>query len=579
MPMKKFSLRSLGFALPTVMISSVVLLMLLMLSVQIVMSSRTAMNDQQHQLSARMAAESGVAAAKSCLKNNLVWTSPLQPNSTDCTGTNKTPTNCGDSVRDARCGVIDSAEMRTSYSVSTPQNVDGVLFITVTGTTQLFRKVGGAEYKKYTHTLKKTVLQSNDYQATRATQRFWYFGYRAALDFGTSGNNATSFLNTSPACSSYCTAPEGSTVVTNFDGNLIFWTNGQTVWDSAGNVMQNSQGMNAGGSSTQAAASFPLNKERTRYAIVTNTAVSAYSSTSSNGAGELYYSVVDMTLRGGLGAVTSKNVPLRGTTMGYSSEASTAAPKADGKGYWVVTYNPNDGAVLVFDFDENGLVSTTPQEFAAGMTIGIQNPDAIGFGTLNFNASYNRLALMSGLHCVSGASPCNTNMGYVRTMKFNNLTGVVTNEFAWDLGKVDATNRAIWSNGYSADFSPDDKYIYATSLYPGRLYRYTLEGNSTSTAVRASEKYVALIGSASSTSYNEGGGQVKRAPNGKMYVANHSASAISVINAPNAAPTGSQTVAQAIGWQYNGQPLASGSTSRFGLPQMVTAYSPFMLVY
>lgn len=344
-------------------------------------------------------------------------------------------------------------------------------------------------------------------------------------------------------------------------------------------VLQNSTGLNADSSATQAATSFPLGKSGTKYAIVTNTSDNSKRTGTYNGAGELYYSIIDMSLNGELGSVTTKNMPLYGTTKKYVSEASATAPKADGKGYWVVTHNPNNGNILVFNFDENGLVSSVPQQYPSSSPIGAEGVNYIGYGTLNFNAMYNRLVLMNGSHCVSGATPCGSHNGYIRTMKFNAINGAITNEFAVDVATGDTTARNVASVGYSADFTHNDKYIYATALYPGRLYRYTLDGNTTSAQVRASEKFVALIGHPSDINYGNGGGQVKRAPDGRMYVANYVNEAISVIDRPEAAPTGSQTVAQAIGWRYNGQPLVGGALSTYGLPQMVTSFSPFIITY
>lgn len=80
-----------GFALPTVLIASVVMLGVLVITAASVSSIRTSMNSQYYQQLAFEAAESGVVAARMCLEqsNNLVtWSDaqPLMPN-TDCAGT------------------------------------------------------------------------------------------------------------------------------------------------------------------------------------------------------------------------------------------------------------------------------------------------------------------------------------------------------------------------------------------------------------------------------------------------------------------------------------------------------------
>lgn len=79
-----------GFALPTVLIASVVMLTVLTVSVTSVVSVRTAILTQYYEQVAKTAGEAGVAYAKACLAKNgniPLWTDakPLKP-STDCAG-------------------------------------------------------------------------------------------------------------------------------------------------------------------------------------------------------------------------------------------------------------------------------------------------------------------------------------------------------------------------------------------------------------------------------------------------------------------------------------------------------------
>lgn len=79
-----------GFALPTVLIASVVLLTVLAVSVSATATARTTLKEQYYAQLAQIAGEAGVAYAKSCLaanENEPQWTDakPLTP-STDCAG-------------------------------------------------------------------------------------------------------------------------------------------------------------------------------------------------------------------------------------------------------------------------------------------------------------------------------------------------------------------------------------------------------------------------------------------------------------------------------------------------------------
>ncbi|MEO6110055.1 MAG: glycine-rich domain-containing protein [Candidatus Saccharimonadales bacterium] len=79
-----------GFALPTVLIASIVLISVLVVAVSATTAIRTALKNQYYAQLAQVAGEAGVAYAKACLAANgnvPQWTNakPLQPN-TDCSG-------------------------------------------------------------------------------------------------------------------------------------------------------------------------------------------------------------------------------------------------------------------------------------------------------------------------------------------------------------------------------------------------------------------------------------------------------------------------------------------------------------
>ncbi len=555
-----------GFALPSILVASVVMLIVLVAAISAVVASRNAIQGQYFNQLAHEAAQSGIAMARMCLKQNdltVTWsdTSPLRPN-TDCNGTPEVA--CPTITRHERCGVMDSAEIRTTFEVPAPVEAEGGRTATAIGSVQRLRKNNSAIWQTYTHTTREHTTEVFDPSGGRANVRYWFFGEAAGLDFGAGGGTATPLA---ADCQGSCTAQEGSTVVTDTAGNLLFWTNGQTIWMADGSVMPNSDDLFANFSTTQATAFFPLNRERSKYAVITNTAHALYENE-----GELYYSVIDMSLNDGKGAVTIKNQPLWAGQSDYSSEALTAAPKTDGSGYWVITYRPGSTNLIVFEFTGE-VLAVTPHEYAAGTTITKRNAGTIGFGTLNFNKMYNQLVMMAGAHCITGQS-CTSERGVLRIADFDTTTGVVTNRFAW---MHNSTNMS----GYSASYSPGESYIYSTALYPERLYRYKIAGASTSTDIKNSEEYIANLDTTNSGG-DTGGGQVLRAPNNKMYVANFGGSSISVINTPDATTTGGMTQVQrqnAIGWVYRGQSLASGTTSRFGLPQMITLYTPRIILY
>ncbi len=575
-----------GFALPTVLIASVVMMMVLLSGLTSASSINTAIRSQHYNKMAQRTAESGIAFTQACLKKNnnvAQWSnaSKLRPN-TDCSGvadggyTCVTPTDTLVTI-DQRCAVVKTDNVLTTFEVSGLSGAGAEKVATVTARVYLIRSSSSSGIVSSSKvSVQQSVVFKNNPAASRPAKKFWLFGLNAGLDFDTSGTNATS--TTKCASGQVCEAPEGATVISTKDGTLQFWTDGRTIWNRNGLVMSNSSGLTASQSATQAAAVFPLGGSETKYVVVTNNTVSSY--TASENKGELSYSIVDMSLDGGLGGIpvtapnTTKNIPLWGANIDYASEALTAAPKPDGSGYWVVTFTPDSTRVLVFGFDN--AANVTPPAVGTGnapFTPG-KYSSLTGFGTINFSPDYSRLIMMAGNHC--SGTPCSVASGLLRFMSFDTSSGAVGNLLHWDHNSA-----AGGGQGYSADFSPSGNYIYSTTLYQGRIFRYTLAGANTGVDVKNSESLGYDTAQTTNFAPGYGGGQVVRGPDNKMYVANYGANAISVINTPDAA------LAANIGWVYNGRSLcvalqpcdANNSVSRYGLPQMVTIYSPVYLRY
>lgn len=125
-----------GFALPTVMIVAVVMMVILVTAVQASASVRTALSNQYYNNLAAEAAESGIMFANACTQKSdgyASW-SQLQPN-----------TNCnGEGFDGMRRYLIDNDDMRTTFSVSSTtladDNVSDPYDLTVSGSVQLLRK-------------------------------------------------------------------------------------------------------------------------------------------------------------------------------------------------------------------------------------------------------------------------------------------------------------------------------------------------------------------------------------------------------------------------------------------------------
>ncbi|WP_300619446.1 GEVED domain-containing protein, partial [Dokdonella sp.] len=365
-------------------------------------------------------------------------------------------------------------------------------------------------------------------QDARATERWWFFGTRAGIDFGVSGTTATAVLNPGNIVT-----PEGSTVVTDTAGQLQFWSNAKIAYTRNQTPMPNGSGLLGNDSATQTVAAFPAIGHAGRYFIVTtDTDVGAAPN------GQLRYSVVDMTLNGGLGDIVAgqKNIPLGAPNT--ASEALTAVPNADGTGFWVLTATNNAPTLLAYAFDDNGPVGTP-------VASALSTSNGRWYGSLYFNKKLNQLVQ---------ATSDNPGSGQLRVLTFDGATGQAFERFTWRPG---TTGVPAGSFLYTADFSPAGDYVYATRIFGGgRLYRYRIAGANTAADVLATEEYLGQTGS------NQGG-HVRRGADDRMYVpGNLGATALNVVNTPDD-PANANYVP-------GGYPLAAGASTTFGLPQTVT---------
>ena len=126
----------------------------------------------------------------------------------------------------------------------------------------------------------------------------WYFGEGAGLDF----NSGTPIAITDGALHTL----EGCAAISNSSGSLLFYTDGDTVWNKQHHPMPNGTCLKGDQSSTQAAIIVPKPGSSSIYYVFTTS-----SHDGSGGIQECRYSEIDMSLSSGLGDVTTnKNILL-----------------------------------------------------------------------------------------------------------------------------------------------------------------------------------------------------------------------------------------------------------------------------
>lgn len=335
----------------------------------------------------------------------------------------------------------------------------------------------------------------------------WYFGSFSGLDFMTSPPT----LLTNGAMSTQ----EGCASIANSAGNLLFYTDGVTVWNQQHLIMSNGNGLHGSYNSSQSGVIVKQPGNATIYYIFTVDAL--------GGANGLKYSVVDMSQAGGLGAVTIKNVPL----FTPSSEKITGIRHCNGVDVWVVTHGWNNNVFNAYLLTSGGL--SAPVSSAVG-TLHTGWAAMIGQMKSSPNGKRIGLGLWSPIH-------------KFELYDFDNSNGAVSNPLI--LG--------TYTDAYGVEFSPDGTKFYGTRDQGNEVYQWDLCAG-TGTAVIASVYSVAAT-------YVTG---MQLAPNGKIYVSRYLQQSIGVIDNPNV---------QGAGCSYanTGQSLAP-RMAQYSFPNFVSSY-------
>ncbi len=152
-PVSHQHLKRAGFALPTILIASIVMLTVLLVSVSSTSTVRTALKSQYYEQLAQVAGEAGIAYAEACLNANAnvpQWSngSPLKPN-TDCTGTETV--SCPTTSTNALCSVSKNGNVRSSFSLGAPtlDSNGKALTLPNTGYVEVLRNSNSQVWRRY----------------------------------------------------------------------------------------------------------------------------------------------------------------------------------------------------------------------------------------------------------------------------------------------------------------------------------------------------------------------------------------------------------------------------------------------
>lgn len=327
----------------------------------------------------------------------------------------------------------------------------------------------------------------------------WYFGNNAGINF----NTGIAEPVTNGALVSY----EGCASISDSLGNLLFYTNGVTVWNKNHQIMQNGNNLLGDTSSTQSALIVPKPGTSNLYYIFTTDDILLHDDTVTTDG--LRYTIVDINANGGSGIVTSeKNILLHDTVP----EKITAVQKLNTNDYWLISHGWNNNNFLVWLIDENG-ISSNPIVSSVGRIQSQIEPTVIinSIGQLKVSPDGTKIAQILLRSSV------------IEVFDFDNNTGIVSNPF-----EIEYTLKIM----YGTEFSPDCTKLYYT--VENKLYQIDLTATSISgseTLLFEGEQHI---------------GGLQLAPDGKIYLAVHKSEYLGVINNPNEAGTACNFVRQGL---------------------------------
>ncbi|MBI3233142.1 MAG: T9SS type A sorting domain-containing protein [Bacteroidetes bacterium] len=264
----------------------------------------------------------------------------------------------------------------------------------------------------------------------------WYFGVKAGLDFSTDPPTPLTDgqINTIESA--------GATIC-DTSGNLLFYTDGKNVWNRQHKLMTNGTGLIAHQTSTQSAIIVPWPEKDSLYYIFTIDPGSY---------GGCYWSLVNMNLDSGKGAIVSKN----NLILNSVCEKLAATYHANGRDVWIAIHGysgefgpfTND-SFYIYLVNENGF-QNCPVISPIGVVCGEEDPNYAGqqfgyqaAGQLKFSANGKIL-----LSTVWGHT-----QDKVEVFDFNRVTG-----------KIERLRNNLYTRHLPYGVEIFDNYVYVTTV-------------------------------------------------------------------------------------------------------------------
>jgi len=348
-----------------------------------------------------------------------------------------------------------------------------------------------------------------EYDVEDQRANIWYFGNQAGLDFNPLPEDPVVAIS-NPVMNT----PEGSATISDRNGQVIFFTDGDKVWNRTN--VEIASGIGGDPGSSQSAIIIPVPGDETLFYIFTTQEVHG------TGTYELRYSLFDLKLNGGTGGLLEQNVLL----------FARCTERITGNGNWLIAHEYGNNSFRAYRITDLGIGNPVISSIGSDHTV-TSAENGQGYMKLGGN---NMIA-------VALSTPGTSNV--VELFDFADSTGTVSNFRTADL---DNPNGQV----YGVEFSPGGNKLFATLK------------DATSQVV---EFFIDSIGmpylmQPPIPPVNEELGAIQVGPDGQIYVAVNGESFLGTIQA-------NEDTTIVSTFLLNGFGLVGGTNSNLGLPNFI----------
>lgn len=338
----------------------------------------------------------------------------------------------------------------------------------------------------------------------------WVNGDFVGLDFG---SGAPVVFERPPGQNIWRT----NAAVCDANGNLLFYTNGFRIFNRDFQIMENGDSLAIGDyifwgynelSVQNGAAIIPIPEQSGKYYVVHtdlnltdfDTIPGVLMST------HLYYTIVDMTLNGGLGDVVAGQRNLSFLSDTLTQAGFKVIKHGNGRDYWIVCHEAGSNRFYRFLVDPLGFHGPYEQ-FIGGSLNGLEG--AHHTAILAVSKEGTKAAQLRSFHELVDLYDFNRCTG-----EFENLQTLAIND-----------SLLLWG----AEFSSSGRFLYVSAHSRSHIYQFDLQA----TDVEASQQLVAVY-AGTMNPFQINFDKLGLAPDGKIYVAGYGGNnSVSIIHQPD----------------------------------------------